>query len=197
MNFLFHMLLSANDDQLLVGNVMGDFVKGPLVVGTYPPRILQGLQLHRSIDSFAQRDASFQSSRLRLSPHIGLYRGILVDLFYDHFLARDWDLWSDVSFPDYIAAARSTIERYMEILPPRFQEFVPVIFNELLPSYVAVSGIESALQRMSRRVVRSNPLADGGSQLTLYYVELHADFVSFMSAVQQFTKEIIPQEAKI
>jgi acyl carrier protein phosphodiesterase len=84
----------------------------------------------------------------------------------------------------------------MEILPPRLQEFVPVIFNELLPSYVAVSGIESALQRMSRRVVRPNPLSDGGSQLTLYYVELHADFVRFMSAVQPFTTEITTQEVK-
>jgi len=195
MNFLFHMLLSGDDDQLLVGNIMGDFVKGPLTGCTYPPRIRQGLQLHRSIDSFAQRDASFQGSRLRLSPRFGLYRGVLVDLFYDHFLARDWDLWSNVPFPDYIAAARATIDHYREILPLRLQEFVPVIFNELLPSYVTVTGIESALQRMSRRVRRPNPLAAGASQLTLHYAELHAEFECFMNSVQQFTTEIITREA--
>jgi len=195
MNILFHMLLSGDDDQLLVGNFMGDFVKGPVAATAYPPRIRQGLQLHRSIDSFAQRDADFQASRLRLSPRFGLYRGVLVDLFYDHFLVRDWNRWSGVPFREYIASRRGIIDQYLEIMPPRLQESVPVIFNELLPSYVAVSGIEKALQRMSRRVRRPNPLADGGAELTLHYPQLQADFGRFMGSVRQFTTEIITQEA--
>lgn len=190
MNFLFHMYLSADDQELLVGNFMGDFVKGPLG-DDYPPRIRQGLLLHRKIDSFAQRDANFQTSRLRLSPDYRLYRGVLVDLFYDHFLAKQWQAWSDLPFPDYLAWARSVIEKHLAIMPPRLQEFAPVIFSELLPSYRSIAGIESALKRMSRRVRRDNPLAEGGAELTRHYEELEADFERFIIAAKLFSTDII------
>jgi len=190
MNILFHMLLSGADEQLMVGNFMGDFVKGPLT-DAYAPRIRQGLALHRKIDSFAQRDPAFQASRLRLSPRFGLYRGVLVDLFYDHFLARGWSEWSRVPFEEYCAASRLVVERYLPIMPPDLQGFVPVIFNELLPSYRSVAGIEAALRRMSRRVKRANPLGEGAAELTLHYDILQEDFRGFMAAVQCFVKQEI------
>lgn len=196
MNFLFHMHLSGNDPELLVGNFMGDFVKGPLG-DTYPPRITQGLVLHRKIDSFAQRDASFQASRLRMSPHFGLYRGVLVDIFYDHLLAKDWNTWSDVPLPDYISLTRSIIERHLAIMPKRLQEFVPVIFSELLPSYGSYSGIESALRRMSGRVRRPNPLAEGITELKLHYKELENDFGRFIVAIQQYSTEYIIEQVTV
>lgn len=190
MNFLFHMYLSGDNEEVLVGNFMGDFVKGPLG-DAYPPRILQGLMLHRKIDSFAQQDTDFQTSRLRLSPDVGLYRGVLVDLFYDHFLAKEWDSWSDIPFPDYLAWARSVIEKHLAIMPTQLQEFTPIIFNELLPSYKRISGIESALNRMSRRVKRVNPLAEGAGELTRHYEELKGDFERFIIAAQHFSTDII------
>lgn len=190
MNFLFHLYLSGDDPELLVGNFMGDFVKGPLD-DTYPPRIRQGLLLHRKIDAFAQRDASFQRSRLRLSPHYGLYRGVLVDLFYDHFLAKEWSSWSEIEFADYLTWAQKIVEKHRAILPPRLQELAPIIFSELLPSYQKIAGTELALRRMSRRVRRANPLAEGGGELTRHYEELHADFVRFTPASQRFAADFI------
>jgi acyl carrier protein phosphodiesterase len=189
------MYLSGYDPELLVGNFMGDFVKGP--IGTaYAPRIVQGLKLHRKIDSFAQGNTHFQASRLRLAPHFGLYRGVFVDLFYDHFLAKEWTSWCDTPFPDYLAATRIIIDSHIAVMPERLQEFVPIIFNELLPSYAAVSGIESALVRMSRRVRRTNPLAEGGAELTVHYEELKADFEHFIIAVQQFSTNFINMAEK-
>lgn len=190
MNFLFHMYLSGDDHELLVGNFMGDFVKGSLG-DDYPPRIRQGLMLHRKIDSFAQRDADFQTSRLRLSSDFGLYRGVLVDLFYDHFLAKEWDSWSDAPFQEYISWARSAVEKHLAIMPKKLQEIVPVIFNELLPSYKRIAGTEAALNRMSRRVKRSNPLAEGGAELTRHYGELKADFERFTPTAQRFAAGFI------
>jgi acyl carrier protein phosphodiesterase len=169
---------------------MGDFVKGPLG-DSYPPRIRQGLILHRKIDSFAQRDASFQASRLRLPAHYGLYRGVLVDLFYDHFLAKEWSRWSDRQLPDYLSWARIIIEKHRPVMSKRLQDFIPVIFDELLPSYTSIAGIESALYRMSRRVKRVNPLAEGGAELTHYYGELNTDFERFIVSVQNFSTGII------
>jgi acyl carrier protein phosphodiesterase len=182
------MYLSGNDPDLLAGNFMGDFVKGPLD-DVYPPRIRQGLQLHRQIDSFAQKDEHFQRSRLRLSPDFGLYRGVLVDLFYDHFLAKEWDSWSDTPFPEYLAWARRIIRQRLAIMPQTLRDFVPVIFDELLPSYKSTAGTAAALARMSRRVRRPNPLAEGGRELTRHYVELRSDFAEFTIAVQRFAAD--------
>lgn len=192
MNILFHMYLSGLDPELLVGNFMGDFVKGP-IGNAYAPRISQGLVLHRKIDSFAQSNSHFQTSRLRLSQQYGLYRGVFVDLFYDHYLAKEWPLWSDTALPEYIASTRVIIDSYLDIMPERLKGFVPVIFNELLPSYVNISGIESALSRMSRRMRRPNPLAEGASELTTHYEGLKGDFGRFMIDVQQYTSKIMAE----
>jgi acyl carrier protein phosphodiesterase len=186
MNYLFHMLLSGDDEELLVGNFMGDFVKGNLN-DRFPVRISQGIALHRRIDSFSSRNEQFQTSRKRLDPHYGLYRPVLVDLFYDHFLAMGWDNLSDEPLAGYIARTRAIIDRYSEILPERLQPLVPYIFEEMLPSYAEVSGIGRALERMSRRVKRrDNPLSGGEKELLLNYEGLQDDFSAFMPQVYSF-----------
>ena len=193
MNFLCHMLLSGADEQVLIGNFMGDFVKGPLAE-RFPERIRLGVTLHRRIDSFASRSDLFQHSRLRIDPHYGLYRGVLVDLFYDHFLVRGWSDWSDEPFDCFLARTRSIIEEQRTELPERMQPLVPVIFGELLPSYGEVSGIGKALERMSRRVTRANPLAGGEAELVRHYHDLQADFRGFLPLVQGYAEEFIAAE---
>jgi acyl carrier protein phosphodiesterase len=193
MNFLFHMYLSGDDPELLAGNFMGDFVKGSLG-DAWPPGIRQGLLLHRKIDSFAQKDQWFQASRSRLSPNYGLFRGVLVDLFYDHFLARGWRQWSSQEFPEYISWARTRIEERQEIMPSRLQALVPYIFDELLPSYGTVEGIGAALARMSRRINRPGSLSGGEAELVRHYGELKTDFDSFLRNARQFAAGFIAEE---
>jgi len=190
MNILFHMYLSNDDPELLVGNFMGDFVKG-LLGNSYPPRVRQGLELHRRIDSFAQINAAFKSSRVRLPERYGLYRGVLVDLFYDHFLAKEWSSWSVTPLDEYLCWARAIIDEYQPIMSTQLQGFIPVMFDQLLPSYSSVAGIESALTRMSRRIKRANPLAEGGGELALHYSELHEDFEKFIITAKQFANDFI------
>lgn len=190
MNFLCHMLLSGRDDQLLVGNFMGDFVKGPLA-DRFPERIRRGVTLHRRIDSFASRSEVFQQSRRRLDPHFGLYRGVLVDLFYDHLLTREWHCWSEEALENYLTRTRAVIEQHRADLPESMQRLVPVIFDELLPSYGDITGIGSALERMSRRVRRVNPLAGGEAELERHYEELKADFRAFMPQVRQYVEDFL------
>jgi len=193
MNFLFHMLLSGSDEQILIGNFMGDFVKGPLA-DRFPERIRRGVALHRGIDSFASRAELFQRSRLQLDPHYGLYRGVLIDLFYDHFLVREWNNWSDEAFDRYLVRTRLIIEGQRRELPERMQSLLPIIFDELLPSYGDVGGIGRALERMSRRVKRDNPLAGGETELRLHYDDLLADFRGFMPLVRRFAENFIAEE---
>jgi acyl carrier protein phosphodiesterase len=184
------MLLSGDDHHLLIGNFMGDFVKGPLAE-RFPPRIRQGVALHRSIDSYAGRDELFRRSRLRISPGYGLYRGVLVDLFYDHFLVREWERWSTEPFASFLTRTRSLIEEQRHELPERMQGLIPVIFDELLPSYGETSGIASALVRMSRRVRRANPLAGGEAELLLHRDGLRDDFRQFMPGIQRHVEEYL------
>jgi acyl carrier protein phosphodiesterase len=188
------MLLSGADEQVLVGNFMGDFVKGPLT-DRFPEGIRRGVTLHRRIDSFASRDELFKRSRLRLDPYYGLYRGVLVDLFYDHFLVNEWSRWSHEPFERYLARTRSVIDRHLTELPERMQPLVPVIFEKLLPSYGEVGGIGSALERMSHRVVRANPLAGGEGELRRHYADLQSDFRCFMPLVRSFAEQFIATES--
>ena len=190
MNFLCHMVLSGNDDQLLVGNFMGDFVKGRLD-DRFTPRIRQGVTLHRLIDSYAARDEHFSRSRQRISSEYGLYRAVLVDLFYDHLLVREWETWAKEPFTRYLARTRAIVERHDSSLPERMQPLIPVIFGELLPSYGTIAGIGSALERMSRRVARANPLAGGETQLTLHYQGLQDDFRRFMPGIRRFVRQCV------
>ena len=188
MNFLLHLHVSGSDPNVMVGNFMGDFVKG--VVGEqYPAGIREGLQLHRQIDSFAQKHLLFQRSRSRLEPSLRLYRGVMVDLFYDHFLAVEWDSWSVEPFDAWLDRVRNIIKSHRSLLPERLQELVPVCFDELLPSYRHIEGVGRALARMSRRVGRPNPLADGAGELVRNYDGLREDFRGFVPSLELFASE--------
>ena len=190
MNYLFHLYLSGDDPEILTGNFMGDFVKGPLD-DRYPPGLRRGIELHRRIDSFAQHHRSFTASRLRLAPAFGLYRGILVDLYYDHFLAVGWQRWGKEPLSDYLVRVRSIVESRRKALPDGLKRLVPVIFEEMIPSYLTEEGVARALQRMSRRVPRANPLAAGGEELTRHYRSLQADFHDFIPEIGRYAHDLI------
>ena len=192
MNYLFHLYLSGDDPEILTGNFMGDFVKGRLD-DTYPPRMRSGIELHRRIDSFAQGHPQFTRSRLRLGREFGLYRGILVDLYYDHFLATSWSQWSQEPLRRYLPRVRKIVEDNRDLLPERLQGLLPVIFEDMIPSYLTTAGVERALTRMSRRVARANPLAGGGAELNRHYEELRQDFQEFLPAVRVYAAGIRQQ----
>jgi len=189
MNFLFHMFLSGSDERILTGNFMGDFVKGPLA-GRFPEKIRRGVELHRRIDSYAEHHHLFRMSRSRISPEYGLYRGIMVDMFYDYFLANNWRDWSDEPFTVFLRRTRIAIERQRQNIPSNMLPLLPVIFDDLLPSYDTIDGIGRALGRISRRIGRNNPLSGGERELSRLHDELNADFSGF-------TAEIIPYAATI
>lgn len=193
MNFLFHMLLSGADEQLLVGNFMGDFVKGRLEE-RFTPRIRQGVALHRRIDSYAERHQLFQQSRRRLAPEYGLYRGVLVDLFYDYYLVNEWDNWCAEPFADFLIRTRAVVEKHQQSLPAEMVRLVPIIFAELLPSYGSVNGIGNALARLSRRVGRANPLAGAEAELVHHHYGLQADFRSFTPEIIRYAAGLAAEQ---
>ncbi len=193
MNFLFHLYLSGNDPELLVGNLMGDFVKGRLH-GHFPSGIERGIMLHRRIDSFAGQDPHFLKSKRRIEASFGHYRGVLVDLFYDHFLATHWGDYAELPYLRYLDDTLSTVRLYKGHMPEELSRILPVMFGDLLPSYTEIEGIERALRRMSRRLSRPNPLGEGGAELRRHYGALAGDFRAFLPDLQEFVAAFLSND---
>lgn len=190
MNFLFHLKLSGDDPEVLTGNMMGDFVKGR-IGDDYPSRLRSGLILHRRIDSFAQNHPLFRQSKSRINPAYGHWRGVLVDMFYDHFLAQEWSQWSAESLEVYLERSLGMVEANRQYLPERLKERLKTIFKDLIPSYRSVEGVRQALERMSQRVQRANPLATGVEELILHEADLKNDFRAFMPEIMAFSADFL------
>jgi acyl carrier protein phosphodiesterase len=188
MNFLAHLALSGEVPETLVGNLMGDFVKGRLE-GRFPPGIRLGIELHRKIDSFAGQNELFIRSKQRIDARFGLYRGVLVDLYYDHFLALNWQDYGRLPLQRFIDNASAILEEHREMLPERLQLRLAELFSDWLPSYRELDGIDRVLKRMSARLKRANPLGDGASELKSHYGALEEDFRRFFPQLRAYATD--------
>ena len=197
MNYLMHLYLSGDNPETLVGNMMGDFVKGRLDE-RYPPGIRRGIELHRRIDSFAAGNPCFIRSKRRIDPSFRHYRGVLVDVFYDHFLARFWDEYREKPYRDYIRECFALLVVYEKVLPERLRSLLPRIFSaDWLLSYPHREGVASVLERMSKRVSRPNPLAEGIGELSLHYGQLLGDFRQFLPGISDYVREVSGEETYV
>lgn len=180
MNYLFHLYLADGTEESLLGNLMGDFVKGRLN-RRYSETIRQGIELHRHIDSFAHRNASVRRSRLRLDPAYGHCRGIMVDVFYDHFLAKNWSRHATMPLSTFTSQVYRTLEKHRNTLPAGLQQIVPrMITHNWLESYRDIKTIGVVLERLASRLSRPTPLAQGLTELRRHYSDLEGDFSQFL-----------------
>ena len=181
MNYLVHLYLSDPDPLCRLGNLMGDFIKGPLG-DHWPPPIGRGLRQHRRIDAFAQRHQAFHRSKGRIDPAFGHCRGILVDVFYDHLLARSWDDHADLPLEEFAAAVYRTLEANFNLLPPALQKVAPrMIGHDWLVSYREPSNVARALERLGQRLSRPNLLAGGLPELLTNLPGLSQDCEAFLT----------------
>jgi acyl carrier protein phosphodiesterase len=186
MNFLAHLLLAGPAEADRLGALMGDFVKGPLP-GTLPPDIAAGVRLHRSIDSFADVHPAFRRSRERMSKERRRYAGILVDMFYDHLLARHWLRFHPQPLSEFAQDAYAMLRRHHALLPERLAAITPAMAaHDWLTSYAEMESLTTALVRMAQRLRRENSLAGGETELTADYAGFEGDFAAFIGDVLRF-----------
>jgi acyl carrier protein phosphodiesterase len=181
MNFLAHAYLAGPEPADRLGGMLGDFVKGPLPAGL-PGAVAAGVSLHRRIDSFADTHPAFRTSRVRVSAERRRYAGIMVDLFYDHFLARHWGEFSDEPLEDFTAGTYALLARHAALLPPRLARIFPYMRREdWLRSYRELASVGEALDNMSRhRLTRPNRLAGAARELEAGYEGFERDFRAFL-----------------
>lgn len=166
MNFLAHAVLAGDDAAYRVGGLIGDFVKGPLPAGL-PAELAAGVALHRAIDAYAERHPAFNASRARVGGTRRRLAGILVDMFYDHLLARDWAQYAspEVATPldAYAQSLYAELRRYAAQLPEAARTAsARMAAGDWLGSYGDVQAVAQAIDRMALyRLRRPNALAGG------------------------------------
>jgi len=165
---------------------MGDFVKGP-IPSDIPDGIAQGLLLHRRIDTLAHSSAHTRQSRQRLNPKFSHGRGIIVDIFYDHFLASSWPDYSDQPLESYAADVYQLLRTHHTQLPNEMQEVARrMITHNWLVSYRQQEVVGKALQRIADRLSRPLPLAAAFIDLQEHEALFRQDFTGFMTEATAF-----------
>ena len=179
MNFIAHLLLSGNDDEIIIGNFIADSVKGSNYK-KYPAGIQRGIFLHREIDSFTDAHEIVRRSKSRLSTVYGHYTGVLIDIFYDHILVKNWSKYSKQSLPDFAKKMYSILSNHKEIMPEDAQYFLQyVLSNDRINTYIKFEVIGSVLQGMATRTKFISHMEDAQSDLENNYNELETDFNMF------------------
>lgn len=186
MNFLAHAWLAGESPADRLGGLMGDFVKGALPAGL-PPALAEGVRLHRRIDVFAETHPAFVRSRGRISPARRRVAGVMVDMFYDHFLARHWQRFHALPLERFSAEMYALLDAHAAILPPRLAQILPRMReSDWLASYRSEESIALALDRIAMRLRRENALTGSGEELLEDYAGFEEDFFEFIAEAEAF-----------
>jgi acyl carrier protein phosphodiesterase len=191
MNWLAHLRLSPPSPPasplVRLGNLAGDFVRG-VEVPSLDPELQRGIALHRAIDRFVDSHPAFVRARERLQPPFRRFGGVMVDVWFDHFLARDWQRHGDGStLAAFLAGVHDDLRAHADHLPAPLQRVAPRFTADgWLAGYATVGGIERVLGLMAARVARPTPLAAGAGPLRAHYDALGADFAALWPELVAF-----------
>lgn len=184
MNFLAHLYLADPTPDSRIGNLIADFVKGP-AVAALPPAVLAGVMRHRRVDGFTDRHPIVVRSIHRVSRDWGWFAGILIDVYYDHILARDWSEYVDQPLRAFADDVYESIRDGTRLLPAEHSELIiRLIADDRLTRYATLDGIADTFVSLSSRIAARMPtramrLEDALPALTAADAELTADFRQF------------------
>lgn len=186
MNYLAHLFLAGDSAESLIGNLAGDFVKGPLLSSD---AISEGIRQHRRIDAFTDTHPSVAAFRRVLIPDHGHYARVISDVFFDHFLATNWPRYSDEAFDDFLERIYATIDPHVDELPGMLRVVYPRMRDgDWLHSYAHIEGIHIALANLSRRLSRRPHLETATHHLIDSRAELERRFHDFFPDVVAFAR---------
>jgi acyl carrier protein phosphodiesterase len=189
MNFLAHIYLSGDSREILIGNFIGDYVKGKNISG-YPEKVKQGIMLHRKIDSFTDSHILTRASKKVIAEKYGLYAGIVVDIYYDHFLSANWHLYSEIPLREYIHDRYRLLDSGFSIFPAGVKSWFPnFIKSNWLETYIHFNGLNMVFKRMSYRTSLPDHSDYAVSQLKENYDFLKENFIEFFSNMREMVQK--------
>jgi acyl carrier protein phosphodiesterase len=189
MNFLAHAFLSGDDKKILVGNFIADFVKGKQALNAFEKRIIKGIELHRAIDAYTDSHQVVRESKNRLRPKYRHYSAVIVDVFYDHLLAKAWNSFHHQPLEEFASATYRTIESFSDVLPLPVRQMLPyMIRGNWFVGYAQIAGINQALSGMARRTPYTSKMEEASKELQDHYADFEKEFKSFFPELIAYTQ---------
>lgn len=193
MNYLAHAYLSFGHPQILVGNMISDFVKGSRQYD-YPPLVQNGIRLHREIDRFTDIHPATSKGKQVFREQYGLYSGALMDVIYDHFLASDAEIFSEESLFEFSAGVYNSLEKQSSLLPEPFLMMLPYMkMQNWLYRYRQKEGIGQSLRGLVRRAAYLSDHMPAFELFQEHYTMLGRCYRLFMPDVKEFAKQRVEQ----
>lgn len=197
MNFLAHLYLSKDNKNVLIGNFIADAVKGKQYL-EYPIDIQQGIQLHRAIDTFTDSHPIVKTSMRRLNPRYKHYDGVIIDILYDHFLAKNWHQYSDIPLDLYADEVYDFLMSKISEFPEKIQYMLPYMIEyNWLVAYASIEGISSILNGMNKRTNGISKMDQASEDLVTHYAELEADFTAYFKVLKQYSENKLTELQKL
>ncbi|UEG50948.1 ACP phosphodiesterase [Ferruginibacter lapsinanis] len=194
MNYLAHAYLSFNQPQLLIGNMISDFVKGKQKFD-YPIEIQNGIMLHRAIDEFTDNHPATHQAKQFFKKDYRLYAGAFVDVVYDHFLANDTNEFeNEKALNEFAQKTYLTLQNEKVVLPNRFQQMLPYMQSQnWLYNYQYRDGIEKSFGGLVRRATYLNESAIAFNIFNNHYLEIQHCYNNFFADVKKFAAHHLQQ----
>ena len=187
MNFLAHIYLSGDNDLIKIGNFMADGIRGKHFEN-YPLDVQKGIILHRAIDTFTDAHPIFRQSTKKLHKNYHHYAGVIVDVFYDHFLAKNWNTYSEEKLEEFVARFYQSLQDNHTTLSERTKEIMPYMIEQnWLVSYQTVEGINRILTQMDQRTKNESKMRFATNELSEFYTEFEKEFTNFFQELIQFS----------
>lgn len=191
MNFLAHLYLSRSSHELMVGNFIADSVKGRRFED-YSPTITKGILMHRAIDTFTDEHPTVLLSKKRLRDNYGKYSAVLVDIFYDYFLAKNWRDYYNVDLPLFAQETYKMLEGYYHYFPERSRRFYIYMVNyDILSNYARIEGIQRALNGMAHRARFDSNMEKATKELKLHEKVFEQEFRDFFPDLERSVESFI------
>ena len=191
MNFLAHIYLSGENEMIQIGNFMADGIRGKSYT-TYSPLLIKGILLHREIDTFTDAHPIFRKSKHRLHEKYGHYSGVIMDMFYDHFLAKNWDSYSEIPLEEAVANFYDNLQRNYAVLTDRIKKMMPYLIEQnWLLSYATLEGLSMILFQMDHRTKNRVAMHESIAELNEFYAEFEEEFTAFFEEIQLHCQEIL------
>ena len=193
MNYLAHIYLSGENEELKIGNFIADSIRGNIFTH-FPKKVQEGIILHRHLDTFTDTHPTVRKSTHRLFQPYSHYSTVIVDILYDHFLAKNWVKYSDLPLYDYTQEFYKLLQENFEMLPSKVQNFLPyMIKDNWLYNYASIDGIGKILFQMDHRTKNKSRMQYATKELQLYYQLFEMEFTSFFEEIIKYSTEEIQQ----
>ncbi|MEN8825289.1 MAG: ACP phosphodiesterase [Wenyingzhuangia sp.] len=187
MNFLAHLYLAGSNKEIIIGNFIADTIKGNKF-DHFSKDIQFGIKMHRRIDTFTDSHPIFRQSKRRLDDKYRLYKGVIIDLIYDHFLAKNWSQYADTSLFDFSQEVYQLLEKNYAILPEKAQYLIPYMSKQnWLYKYKSLQGIGEVMHDMNIRTQGRSKMNEAIVDLKDNYAIFEKDFTCFFKEIENYS----------